>query len=183
MGTQRWNTESRLMPFGGSQPREEKQKQWNNDNGMLSVVPVITGNNKSIDQFIFIKCLTGARHCARICLLLNPHNTPIWQIYSSFCKRENYTLVSCPKSQSSPTRTLEPQPPEGVMYSGRLGRKGSRRVGQLFSILCDTGSDLGRKRSTWQSSPKAFRKLSLSWEKASQEGSPTFSAMSNCSGT
>lgn len=44
---------------------------------MLSVVPVIRGNNKSIDQFTFIKCLTGARHCASICLLLNPHNSPI----------------------------------------------------------------------------------------------------------
>lgn len=44
MGTQRWNTEPWIMPFGGSQSSEEKQKCWNNNAGMLSVVPVAPDN-------------------------------------------------------------------------------------------------------------------------------------------
>lgn len=54
----------------------------------------------------FITCFTFARHHATPHHLLNPRNSPIpWISPFSFCKRENYTLVSCPKSQSSPPRT------------------------------------------------------------------------------
>lgn len=36
------------QPFGGSQSSEEKQKHWNNNNGMLSGGPISTVDNKSM---------------------------------------------------------------------------------------------------------------------------------------
>lgn len=97
------------------------------------------------------------------------HISLIWQIsYSSVCTWKNHTLVSCPRSHSSPTRTWDnwhqrqlSQPQEGVTYSGRKGKRGSQLAGLSFSISMTSTWNWGREGAQEQVAkhPKILKAL------------------------